>query len=339
MAGIALIGVTKFFQGRLTLSQISLEVQNGEFMALLGPSGSGKTTLLKIIAGLEVPSAGRVYINGVDVTMVPTERRQAIIVFQDHSLFPHLNVYENVSFGLRARGASRQTVGEKVAAMLDIIQLPDKAQSYPHELSGGERQRVALARACVLEPSVLLLDEPFSNLDINLRLNMREFVSALHSRLKFTCILVTHDKEEAFLMSNRVAVLLDNSLEQVATPEDLYGSPQSLQVATFLGERNLFPGSVQGGYFHSELGHFPCDLPDMVSAVATCRFDQVLLSSTVGDIEGRIIQRAFAGRSTTYKIALKQGAIVTAVCGQQQFVVGDVVRVEVDSRYLLIYPS
>jgi len=339
MAGISVIGVTKFFQDKPTLTKITLEVQNGEFMALLGPSGSGKTTLLKIIAGLEVPSAGRVYINGVDVTAVPTERRQAIIVFQDHSLFPHMNVYENISFGLRARGESRQTVAEKVSAMLDIIQLPDKAQSYPQELSGGEKQRVALARACVLEPSVLLLDEPFSNLDINLRHSMREFVSELHNRLKFTCILVTHDKEEAFLMSNRVAVLLDNSLEQVATPEYLYRSPQSLQVATFLGERNLFPGVVQGGYFRSVLGSIPCDLPDTASAVATCRFDQVLLSRTVGELEGRIIQKAFAGRSTTYKIELAQGTVVTAVCGQQQFAVGDVVRVGVNSGDLLIYPA
>ena len=198
---------------------------------------------------------------------------------------------------------------------------------------------MALARACVLEPSVLLLDEPFSNLDINLRLSMRDFVAALHSRLKFTCILVTHDKEEAFLMSNRVAVLLGNSLEQVATPEHLYRSPQSLQVATFLGERNLFPGSVQGGYFRSSLGNFPCDLLDTASAVATCRFDQVYLSRTAGELGGRIMQKAFAGRSTTYKIELAQGTVVTAVCGQQQFAVGDVVRVVVNSGDLLIYPA
>jgi len=339
MAGISLVDVTKFFQDKPTLKQITLNMHNGEFMALLGPSGSGKTTLLKIIAGLESPSTGRVYINDVDVTFLPAEKRQAIIVFQDHSLFPHMNVSENVSFGLRARGESRKAVADKVRAMLDIIQLPDKAQNYPHELSGGEKQRVALARACVLEPSVLLLDEPFSNLDINLRHIMRDFVSALQSSLKFTCILVTHDKEEAFLMSQKVAVLLDNSLLQVSTPEELYARPQSLKVATFLGERNVFYGKVQGGYFHSGFGRVPCALADTACAVGTCRFDQVSLSSADGEMRGRIVQKAFAGRSTTYKIELQQGDVVTAICGQQQFSVGEVIHVAIDSGDVLIYPA
>jgi len=337
MTGISLVDVTKHFQGKPTLAHISLEVINGEFMVLLGPSGSGKSTLLKIIAGLELPTTGRVYINGVDVTFLPSQSRQAIIVFQDHSLFPHMTVSENVSFGLRARGESRQLVTEKVRAMLDIIQLPDRAHSFPHELSGGEKQRVALARACVLEPSVLLLDEPFSNLDVNLRLSMREFVSALHSRLKFTCILVTHDKEEAFLMSQRVAVLLDNRLLQVATPEKLYEGPQSLRVASFLGERNIFPGRVQGGYFHSMLGAIPCNRPDQESVVGTCRFDQVSLSSTEGEVPGRIVQKAFAGRFTTYKIELAQGMIVTAVGSEQQYLAGDTVHLSVEGRAVLIY--
>ena len=337
MASIALLGVTKAFGNKPTLDNITLDIKEGEFVALLGPSGSGKTTLLKIVAGLLPPNAGRVLFNQVDVTAVPSRLRQAIIVFQDHSLFPHMNVFENVSFGLRARGMSKRMTGPMVREILSLVQLPDKAQSYPHELSGGERQRVALARACVLEPSVLLLDEPFSNLDTTLRLTMREFVVSLQRKLKFTCILVTHDKTEAFIMAERVAVLLDSRIEQVASPEQLYSRPESRKVAAFLGECNFVAGKVCSGVFHCVLGAFPTTTPDTDSAVGMWRYDHLALSPSAGHARGFVADRVFAGRIIEYKVVLADGTQLTVAGGSDAASVGDHVFVRADALRLHVY--
>jgi ABC-type Fe3+/spermidine/putrescine transport system ATPase subunit len=337
MASIALVGVTKTFGHKIVLDNLSLDIQDGEFVALLGPSGSGKTTLLKIIAGLEPPSAGRVLFGSVDVTSVPSRRRGAIIVPQDHCLFPHMTVYDNVSFGLRARGESRQAVMRKVRDILNVIQLPDKETRYPHELSGGEKQRVALARACVVEPSVLLLDEPFSNLDTSLRLSMREFVVQLQRRLKFTCILVTHDKEEALVMSQRVAVLLDSRVEQVDTPEMLYSHPRNRKVAAFLGECNFIPGAILGGLFHCSLGSFPIPMPDAAKATGMWRYNHIFLSDSDGKIKGSVVDKTFAGRSTSYKVELTDGTMLTATSSNGAVTVGDIVSVFADEQAFCVY--
>lgn len=327
MAGITLAGVTKSFDERPILDRLDLSIQDGELVALLGPSGSGKTTLLKLIAGLQRPSAGQVLFDGRDVTAVPARKRQAIIVFQDHCLFPHMTVSENIAFGLRARNESRVVIAKKVSDILEVVQLPTRCSSYPHELSGGEKQRIALARACVLEPKVLLLDEPFSNLDITLRLSMREFVIALQRELRLTCVLVTHDKEEAFAMAKRVAVLLDGRLEQVDTPEHLYVWPRSRKVAAFLGDCNFLPGKVAGGIFYCALGAFPVQFPDAERATGMVRNEHVELVRSGGHLRGRVLDRVFAGRYTTYSVVLKDGTTLSATACKEPLAVGEEVSV------------
>lgn len=337
MARVTLLGVTMTFDAKQILDRLDLDIKNGELVALLGPSGSGKTTLLKLIAGLLSPSAGQVLFDGVDVTTVPARKRQAIIVFQDHCLFPHMTVRENIAFGLRARSESRLAIDKKVSHILQVVQLPERGGSYPHELSGGEKQRIALARACVLEPRVLLLDEPFSNLDVNLRISMREFVVALQRELKLTCVLVTHDKEEAFAMAERVAVLLDGRLEQVDTAENLYAKPANRKVAAFLGECNFLPGKILAGRFHCCLGAFPVDLPDSDHATGMLRYEHLEVRRSGGEVRGRIVGRAFAGRHTTYRIELDSGAVLTAAACQELYSVGDAVSVACAERDMNVY--
>jgi iron(III) transport system ATP-binding protein len=339
MSKINLVGITKSFDAKLVLDNLALCVDNGSLVALLGPSGSGKSTLLKLIAGLEMPSAGQVFFDDSDVTLLPTRQRQAIIVFQDHSLFPHLTVRENVAFGLRARRESRAVIDKKVSEILEAVRLPQRGNSLPHELSGGEKQRIALARACVLQPRVLLLDEPFSNLDVNLRLSMREFVVALQRELKLTCVLVTHDKEEAFAMAERVAVLLDGRLEQLDTPENLYARPGSRKVAAFLGECNFLPGTIRDGNFVCALGTFPSKQSTGYGGQATgmLRYEHVDLVRDTGLTNGRITGRVFAGRQTTYSVELSDGTLLTAATCRETFAVGDKVFVTCAESAMQVY--
>ncbi|MBT9133974.1 MAG: Spermidine/putrescine import ATP-binding protein PotA [Firmicutes bacterium] len=338
MARITLVGVAKAFNDKQILDRLDLDIENGELLALLGPSGSGKTTLLKLIAGLDTPSAGRIKFDGSDVTLVSTRHRQAIIVFQDHCLFPHLTVKENIAFGLRARNEPRATIDRKVGEILEVVQLPGRQNSLPHALSGGEKQRIALARACVLKPRVLLLDEPFSNLDVNLRLSMREFVVSLQRVLKLTCVLVTHDKEEAFVMAERVAVLLDGRLEQVDTPENLYDRPKNKKVAEFLGEANFFPGVVADGVFTCALGSFATPWQDTRQAVGMVRYDNVQLGRHTGNTLGKIKDKVFAGRYTFYKVALAAGGELMASC-KESFTLGDAVYVSCADHAMQVYST
>ncbi|MBS3986059.1 MAG: ABC transporter ATP-binding protein [Selenomonadales bacterium] len=339
MSKINLVGITKSYDAKLVLDNLALCIDNGSLVALLGPSGSGKSTLLKLIAGLEMPSAGQVLFDDCDVTLLPARHRQAVIVFQDHCLFPHLTVKENVAFGLRARGESRGVIDKKVGEILEVVRLPQRRNSLPHELSGGEKQRIALARACVLQPRVLLLDEPFSNLDVNLRLSMREFVVALQRELKLTCVLVTHDKEEAFAMAERVAVLLDGRLEQVDTPESLYARPISRKVATFLGDCNFLPGTILDGKFVCTLGAFPNkhSTGNGRRAIGMLRYEHVDLARGTCPTNGRITGRVFAGRQTTYSVELADGTMLTAATCKEFFAVGDGVFVTCAERAMQVY--
>ncbi len=215
--------------------------------SLLGPSGSGKSTLLRLVAGLEVPEGGAISIDGIDVTNVPVRQRQVGFVFQNYALFGHMNVFDNVAFGLTVRGDRKADISARVYHLLQLVQLQDYAHRRPEQLSGGQRQRVALARALATEPRVLLLDEPFGALDTRVRLELREWLHRLHEQTQVTTLLVTHDQEEALELSQHVVLLKDGRVEQAGSPTDLYEQPNSSFVASFMGGAKVLTGSVEGG--------------------------------------------------------------------------------------------
>lgn len=233
--------VSKSYGNTVALSDLSLEIRRGEFLTLLGPSGCGKTTTLRLISGFEVPDSGSVSINGRDVTNVPPFRRDVNTVFQNYALFPHLTVFENVAYALRVKRTAAAEVRDKVTAMLGRVGLRDKAGQYPRELSGGQMQRVALGRALINEPTVLLLDEPLSALDAKLRRAMQLELRRMHAELGLTFICVTHDQEEALVMSDRIAVLDAGKIAQIGTPQEIFERPSNRFVADFIGGCNFIP--------------------------------------------------------------------------------------------------
>ncbi len=240
---VELKNVRKVFDSEtVALDGVSLAVREGEFFSLLGPSGCGKTTLLRILGGFEVPDAGEVRIAGQDMKDVPPFHRPVNTVFQNYALFPHMNVFDNVAFGLRMKRLPEAQVRRRVEAMLELVQIADLARRRPHELSGGQKQRVALARALVNEPKVLLLDEPLGALDLKLRKELQIELMRLQMELKITFVYVTHDQEEALVMSDRMAVMRDGRIEQIGLPEELYERPRTPFVARFLGTSNLIEG-------------------------------------------------------------------------------------------------
>jgi spermidine/putrescine transport system ATP-binding protein len=242
---ITLENVHKRFGDVVAVQSVSLEIRRGEFFSLLGPSGCGKTTLLRIVAGFEDTTGGRVLLDGVDVSKVPPYRRNVNTVFQQYALFPHLDVFDNVAFGPRAKRIHEAETKKRVREMLDVVRLGDLSARRPHQLSGGQRQRVALARALVNFPAALLLDEPLSALDRNLRQAMQLELKRIQREIGIAFVFVTHDQEEAMTMSDRTAVLREGRVEQVGTPEEIYSSPASVFVAGFVGAANLLPVSVR----------------------------------------------------------------------------------------------
>ena len=251
--------VTKRFGAVTAVDGVSLAIGRGEFFALLGPSGCGKTTLLRMIAGLETPNAGTIRIGGQDVTRVPPHRRPANMVFQQYALFPHLTVEENVGFGLRYQGAAAGGARGKVAEALALVRLAGLEKRRPDQLSGGQRQRVALARALVLEPEVLLLDEPLAALDPNLRREVQVELKALQRELGITFVFVTHDREEALAMSDRMAVMNQGQVEQVGSPAAVFEAPETEFIARFLGATNVFTAEVRRA---RKAGVLTLELPD-----------------------------------------------------------------------------
>jgi spermidine/putrescine transport system ATP-binding protein len=232
--------LAKSFGGQAVLQDINLSVEPEEFLTFLGPSGSGKTTLLRLIGGFEQPNGGRIVLDGKEISQLPPHRRQVNTVFQNYALFPHLSVFQNVAFGLRNIGMSKVAISSKVKEALELVQLQGYQERSPDQLSGGQQQRVALARALVMEPKVLLLDEPFGALDQKLRKQMQIELKALQRKVGLTFIFVTHDQEEALSLSDRIVVLNEGHLEQVGYPEEIYERPRTRFVADFMGMENIF---------------------------------------------------------------------------------------------------
>ena len=245
-AALRLAELTKIFGASRAVDRVSLSIEPGSMVALLGPSGCGKTTTLRMIAGLLQPNAGEIYLDGAPISRVPVHRRNIGMLFQNYALFPHMTVAQNIAFGLETRRLARAAIDERVADALQLVQLGDYGERMPSQLSGGQQQRVALARAIVVEPALLLLDEPLGALDKSLRQSMQVELRALQRRLGVTTVMVTHDQDEALTMSDRIVIMRDGQIEQVGAPDEVYRHPESRFTASFLGASNFFRGAVTG---------------------------------------------------------------------------------------------
>jgi ABC-type Fe3+/spermidine/putrescine transport system ATPase subunit len=254
--------IAKNFGVHRVLKNISLEIAAGEFLTLLGESGSGKTTLLRLIAGFEQPTSGEIWMSGARLDTLPPYRRRVNTVFQNYALFPHLNVQENVAYGLEVTRASRSEIPTRVADALRMVKMHSFASARPATLSGGQQQRVALARALVNRPQLLLLDEPLSALDANLRKQMQSELKSLQRELGITFLFVTHDQDEAMALSDRIALLKDGALEQVATPREIYAHPSTAYTAQFIGQTNLLHGQISNGVATWASLHWPTSAPN-----------------------------------------------------------------------------
>ncbi len=326
---VELLNVFKFFNKEPAVHGIDLDVKQGEFFSILGPSGCGKTTTLRLIAGFETVDAGKLLIRGQSVTNVPAYRRPVNTVFQSYALFKHLNVWDNIAFGLKLKKLRKSEIESRVKEALALVKMEGLLKRFPAQLSGGQQQRVALARALVNRPAVILLDEPLGALDLKLRKEMQVELSNLHRDLGLTFIMVTHDQEEALSLSDRIAVMKQGKVEQVGTPSEIYEQPRTPFVADFIGDTNLFEGEITGvdattvqiltktGFkiIVSRTKHTPVDISQ--TAVVSVRPEKIQLSlyqpSSHNCFEGRLINVMYLGTRVNYVVELKLGVRITVM--------------------------
>jgi putative spermidine/putrescine transport system ATP-binding protein len=309
--GVQFAGVERHYKDTTALAGLDLEIQPGEFVALLGPSGCGKTTALRILGGFDRPDAGAVLVDGRDITKIPAHRRDMGMVFQAYSLFPNMNVSENVAFGLRMRKASKADRGKRAEELLALVGLEGRGNRYPFELSGGQQQRVAIARALAIEPTVLLLDEPLSALDARVRVQLRGEIRSIQRRLGITTLFVTHDQSEALSMADRVGVMRDGRLEQLDTPEGVYHHPATPFVAEFVGAMNRVPGRISEGgqvaIFGQRVPVNPSGGYAPGTAVEALLRPEALRVTPDAGGAGEIRERTFLGSSVRLRVALDGG--------------------------------
>jgi len=311
---LELRGVAKRFGAREVLKSISLNIASGEFLTLLGESGSGKTTLLRLIAGFEQPSAGEIWMGGEQLDRLPPYKRRVNTVFQHYALFPHLSVRDNVAYGLRVKNTPANEIAGRVDQALHMVKMEEFAASRPSKLSGGQQQRVALARALVNRPQLLLLDEPLSALDANLRKQMQGELKSLQRELGITFLFVTHDQEEAMALSDRIALLRDGALEQVATAREIYAHPATAYTAQFIGQTNLLHGEIRGSIAACGVLRWPLDAPDGL-AIFSLRPEAIRLSA---DGKRQVTEVKF-GASIRQQLYGGSSELLEVDCGAGQF--------------------
>ncbi|MDR2788322.1 MAG: ABC transporter ATP-binding protein [Candidatus Accumulibacter sp.] len=346
MASISIENIKKAFGGNRVLEDLSLHIPDGAFYTLLGPSGCGKTTLLRCIAGFHEADAGRLLFDEDDMTRVPTHRRDIGMVFQDYALFPDKTVFDNVAYGLRARGVGKAELRQRADRAIESVGLASLAERYPAQMSGGQRQRVALARALVIRPRVLLMDEPLSNLDAKMRTQMRDVILDLVQEAHITTVFVTHDQEEALAMSDRIAIMDRGRIAQIGTPEELYGMPVDAYVADFIGSANTIPVSIEsadplsagnvryllGG--RSLDGVRACDRLDG-TGILIARPEELSLAPVdpivPNAVPASVLRRQYLGFKTSYRVKLREGPEIrvdlSAISRAVDFHPGDSVQV------------
>ncbi len=338
---LSLNNISKHFDSTVAVSEVSLDVHHGEFFGLLGPSGCGKTTTLRIIAGLEKPDSGTIEFDGRNISSLSPEKRGFGMVFQNYALFPHLNVAENVAFGLRARRLPKVEVEQRVASALELVQLPGYGKRSIDQLSGGQQQRVAIARAIAIEPALLLFDEPLSNLDVTLREETRSELRELVSRLRLTAVYVTHDQEEAFALCDRIGIMVSGRLLQTGGPRELYEHPNEISVARFLGRNNLIrvmrlsSSKSSNGEFKTLDGDHTLVLPieagDLAPLNKPCvlaiRPEHVILTKKTEEngnvLTGRVREINFAGATSSVRVNANGLTLEALVLQSLDFTVGD----------------
>ena len=333
---ICLHGVSKSFGPVRAVHEAQLCLERGEFVALLGPSGCGKTTLLRLIAGFEEPDAGVIEVAGKRVagngSWTPPERRRVSMVFQDYALFPHLTVAENVGFGV-----SRRERAVTVREALSLVGLDGYDQRYPHELSGGQQQRVALARALAPGPELVLLDEPWSNIDPHLRALLRDEIARILRAVDVTVVLVTHDREEAFSLASRVALMRDGTIVQAGTPEELYLTPATRWAAEFVGAGNFVSGRVENGFVQTPLGTFPANGSGRaVEAAVLVRPEQIELSPDP-DGDAYVVAREFRGHDVFYRLLLDEVELVSHRPSTEVVALGERVSIRLHDRAVSVF--
>jgi putative spermidine/putrescine transport system ATP-binding protein len=303
LSRVALTDLSKRFGEVAAIDHVTLDIADGAFVCLLGPSGCGKSTLLRLLGGFEVPDSGDIQIDGASVVGLPPNRRPTGMVFQSHALWPHMTVERNIAFGLKLRRPSAAELRRKIAEVLDLVGLAGLGKRYPAELSGGQQQRVAIARCIVLEPKILLMDEPFSSLDTHLRVRLRDEVHAIQRRLGLTTIFVTHDQEEALTLADTVAVMNAGRVEQVGPPSVIYAHPQTAFVAGFIGTMNLVAGAVAGGTFGAGPIRYPLAAGDGHATVAIRAEDAAVVApGTPGAFSGKILRLIDLGAFRTMQV-------------------------------------
>ena len=333
---------SKRFGAVTALDDVSIDIAEGEFFALLGPSGCGKTTLMRLVAGFERADRGRVRINGVDVSNEPPHRRPTNMMFQSYALFPHLDVFDNIAFGLRRQGWKRQEVSNRVAELLEIVQLSELRKRRIEQLSGGQRQRVALARALAPKPALLLLDEPLGALDRKLREETQFQLKDIQRRLKTGFVIVTHDQDEALALANRIAVMRAGRIEQIGAPIEIYERPANRFVAGFVGATNFLSGRIErtseGAFFVAPFGRIrreACALENGAKALLSLRPEHIALARDLADgaIVGLVEDAAFRGETTQARVKLDDGTRLLVSCAKHAgFAPSERVRLDIDSN-------
>ena len=334
--------IIKKYGDNVVIPGLNLGIKQGEFFTLLGPSGCGKTTLLRMVAGFNSIEGGEIYFNDKLMNNLDVQNRNIGMVFQNYAIFPHMNVKKNVAFGLEQRHLAKAEIDHRVEKILDTVQIAEYKNRMPQQLSGGQQQRVALARAIVIEPDVLLMDEPLSNLDAKLRVEMRNAIKSIQKNIGITTIYVTHDQEEAMSVSDRIAIMKDGIIQQIGSPRDTYQKPANLFVATFIGRTNILDGKLNRktlsiGNYHTEVS---ANSSSEIKVKVSVRPEELLIGESSNGIKGTINHAMFLGLNTHYFIKLDDGNEVEVIEQSAHKTIynsGDSVSLKIESSLLNVF--